>query len=377
MKAKTVAESLSTSIEDILKEKVRQKNTLAKLLDYVKRVNEFSEDNQTIDKKELTRLMNDFGGTLRMKIFGTTDGGKAYDIDELALAKKAGYSDVYTATSIAKDPFFKIIQFNAVYDVYDILRKYEALRLAKGSAQKNFMNKWFPNLKLWAEFAQKVIAIKEILLPTKEQKQAQQLKKIKGAVNPEIKKAIDEIAESFRQYIEDKEYDWAIGIGESFEKHYPNGADEKEYNDKKNRAYFRYVGPFLKRTQDTYGNNRMYNIIPDLETKARSRAILISQETIKAWQLKMYNKLGGFISDLNKKFKTFVTGDRMGYNRITFKFDDGSNFTLQNQIVGKQSHLGNYFYAYPSTFHNAYLPDGSKIANPNEFTVKNAFNNYK
>jgi len=323
MKAKTVSDSLGNKIEDILKEKVRQKNTLAKLLDYVERINEFSEDNQTIDKKELTRIMNDFAGTLRSKIFPTTDGGKEYSKDEEALAKKAGYPDTYTATSIAKDPFFKIIQFGSVYDLYDVLRKFEGLQIAKGAAKTAFMNKWFPNLKVWADFANKVDEVKQILLPTKEQKQAQQLKKIKGAVNPEIKKAIDEIAESFRQYIEDKEYQWALDIRESFNKHYPNGANETDYNDKKNRSYFRYVSTFLKRTQDERGFNRMWNIIPDLETKARARAILVSQETIKSWQLKMYNKLGGFVSDLHKKFKTSVAGDRIGYNRITFKFEDG------------------------------------------------------
>ena len=97
---------------------------------------------------------------------------------------------------------------------------------------------------------------------------------------------------------------------------------------------------------------------------------------ILGWKVKMYDKLGGFISDLNKPFTLSVRGSQERQNDINFKFEDGSSFTLRNNIVDKISHLGTFFYAYPTTFHYAYLPDGSKIANPNEVTVKKAFNSY-
>jgi hypothetical protein len=91
---------------------------------------------------------------------------------------------------------------------------------------------------------------------------------------------------------------------------------------------------------------------------------------------KMYDKIGGLVSDIDKDFRANVVGSDMSYNDINFIFNDNSKFSIRNQIVSKISNQGTFFYTYPTTFHDAYLPDGEKIPNPNEYSVKNAFNSF-
>jgi len=376
MEAKLVSDSLPPTIEDLVTSTTKMKAGKTKLLDYLNQINSFIEDAPNIDRKQFTQIVNDLDKAVG-KYYDENDTktDREYHNDIEKLAKSMGYTSVYEATDKNHaDPLLRALNFFHVYGLYEVKRKIEAIEAVGKltNKQKDFIAKYYPNINIWYKLACRTAEIKEILNPTKEQKQAKALQTIKGAVNPEIKKAIDEIAENFRKYIEQKEYDWMLSRVAYFKEQFPDGATDRDYHEKKNRYLFTNLSGFIK-----LENYRTYNVIPNFEEKARTRAINISNETIKAWQLKMYNKLGGFVTDLNKTFKTSVDGGSIGYNKIFFKFEDGSQFAIQNQIVGKVSPLGTYFYAYPTTFHNAFLPDGSKIANPNEYTVKKAFNDYR
>ena len=377
MRAKLVSESLNANptIEELVSSTTNMKAGKAKLLDHLSRLASFNEDEPNIDRKELTRIINDLDGAVaKYYDYRNKDAERNYSNDLEEVAKKMGYSSVYEATDKNHaDPFLRAVHFYTVYGLYEVKRKVEDIQKSSPNKfQQNFIDKYYPNLMTWYKLACETAEIKEILNPTKEQKQARELLKIKGAVNPEIKKAIDEIAENFRKFIEEKEYNWMMRLCNRFIEIYPDGASDRDQSERKNRQFFSSLSGFIKTE-----NYRTYNLIPDYEKKARTRAIRVSEETIKSWQMKMYNKLGGFITELGKKFTTSVKGGSLDYNRILFKFEDGSQFELQNQIVDKTSNLGTYFYTYPTTFHNAFLPDGSKIANPNEYTVKKAFNDFK
>ena len=378
MNAKTVSDSITPTIEELVASTTKMKAGKIKLLDHLGKIESFDEDEPNMDRKEFTRLINDLDGAVtKYYDYRNRDVERDYSNDLEKIAKKMGYDSVYEATDKNHaDPFLRAVHFFHVYGLYEVKRKVEEIEKSSPKKfQQAFVDKYYPNIMTWYELACKTAEIKEILNPTKEQKQARELLKIKGAVNPEIKKSIDEIAENFRKFIEEKEYNWMIRLCDRFKELFPDGTNDKDQFERKNRQFFASLSGFVKQQMSTNYVIK-YVLIPDYDTKAKIRAKRVSEETIKSWQMKMYNKLGGFITELGKKFTTSVEGGSIGYNRIRFKFDDGSQFELQNQIVDKTSNLGTYFYTYPTTFHNAFLPDGSKIANPNEYTVKKAFNDF-
>lgn len=58
---------------------------------------------------------------------------------------------------------------------------------------------------------------------------------------------------------------------------------------------------------------------------------------------------------------------------ITCMFKDTASFRVHNQVVLASSKYGNYFYRYPTTFHNVKMADGSKMAMPSELKMEKNF----
>jgi hypothetical protein len=58
---------------------------------------------------------------------------------------------------------------------------------------------------------------------------------------------------------------------------------------------------------------------------------------------------------------------------LRFAFKDGSSFTAASSVVQSVSKNGKWFYRYPTTFHDAVLPNGEKIANPSEQKMEEVF----
>ena len=55
---------------------------------------------------------------------------------------------------------------------------------------------------------------------------------------------------------------------------------------------------------------------------------------------------------------------------LKFKLEDRSYFEMKCQIKTNYSSLGNPYYQFPTTFHNAILKDGTKIKKPSESKLK-------
>lgn len=379
MRAKFVNESLEETsnkdkLIDLIKSNVRTRTKQAKLIDYVERVYNFDPENPSISKKEITQIGNEIYGSVLRSYYDSKENRDEFRLAFDELCKELGYKHSYEATET--NPELRAIQFNSVYGLSDAVHTTNSIKTLTNPKIKAFTDKYFPNIEVFADFAHKLSAIQQIVAPSAKEKREQELKAIKGKVNPEIKTAIDEIAEDFRKVIEEKEYAYYLKVAKLFNEKFPDGISSKDYYERKNAYYREVIGFLLKKKDERSYIDHTYILTDNYEQKAKERATKISIETIAQWQGKMYNKLGGFISELNKKFTTSVIGRTMGEHDIIFKFDDGSRFSIRNQIVSKISNKGTYFYAYPTTFHNAFLPDGSRIAQPSEFTVKDAFNKY-
>ena len=358
------------TLKFIISNQIRTSKTRAKFFDYLDRIYSFTEETPTINKKFLTKINNDFDNIVRDYYMASNSKfERKTELD--VLAAKYGYRDSYDATSKHKDPIFQAIQFGTVYGIREVRCIYKAkIAVFEKVELYFFIDTYYPNIESWNVLAERLDWIYTIVNPSKEAKEAKKLQEIKGKKNPEIKTAIDEIAEDFRKVIETNEYIWYLKQFLGFTAKFPNGTDYNTYNSKENRGIRHNIGRFV-----TYIDG-VYKLLPNHAEMAEKIAHETSVNTITKWQKKMYDKLGGFITDLNKKFKTTVIGQGLGSHDIVFHFEDGSKFTINNQIVNKVSTLGNYFYAYPTTFHHGYLPDGTRIENPCEFTIKKAFNEY-
>ena len=58
---------------------------------------------------------------------------------------------------------------------------------------------------------------------------------------------------------------------------------------------------------------------------------------------------------------------------LQFHFTDGSNFIVQNAVVGSYSCHGKYFHRYPLTFHDVIMPNGKKMGRPSEQRMNEIF----
>lgn len=345
---------------DIIQNKkgfVKMNKIKDKYINYLNLIDDFSEENQTIEKKELTQIKNTFD-----KLYGIFYGTIAdkYEIkDNLnKIAKNKGFEHLYGV----KDPELQVLNYVFSYSLADSKRTLDKFNSVNFNIEEeNHVKKYYPDLDKWTELYLKIKEIKKILNPTKEEREKKKLQEIKGKINPKIKNAIDEIAEDFRKVIEKNEYNL-----------YKNTIER----------YIKKFGKILSYDQirkshiiifKVYKKN--YTLIPNWEEVIKEESNKISYEIIQSFQFKMYDKIGGMISDINKDFDVEVKGE-MSTNNITFTFNDGSEFSIKNQIVSKFSNMGTFFYTYPTTFHDAYLPDGEKIQNPNEYNVKKSFNDY-
>lgn len=346
-----------TVIEKIITATARTAVTRTKLFEYTSSIFNFSDDNHTIQKKGLTKIMNDFSSL----------AGRAIMLDGYHSSSKENYRE-----EISRFPEARELQFFTVYGLIDLWRKQKYIETYADSNLLQIINKYYPNLKEWSDLYERLEMIRKVLNPSAEERKAKELLEIKGRVNPEIKKAIDKIAEEFRQVIELNEYNHLKSMVAKFQEMYPSGIN-LDTARRENKPAFNELRRFLVPVEKF---SPVYVLAPEYNKSIIKYTYDLSVEIITSWQRKMYDKLGGFISELNKSFEVSVQGSGPRSSDIVFKFTDGSRFMITNQIVSKISNLGNFFYQYPTTFHNAYLPNGTKIQNPNEYTVKKSFNEY-
>ena len=363
------SEILNWFIEQInnTKDLVRSKKTKEKLVNYLNKINDFTEQNQTISKKELTQVENAFN-KLCVTYYGLLKGNdlngeSKYNILD-NLSQKRGFRNFFDAK---ESPVNLLSNLNVgLSSIKYNLKKIDGIEF--NSFEQDFLDKYYPNMLNWLELYNTIEEIRSIHNPTKEEKIARKLKEIKGRVNQNLRKSIEKIGEDFRIKIEKDFLKYFENRIKYFNKKYPNGLP---YNDESTI----FTHNYLVNKGEKYNN--VYVLIPNINEVVAKESYDRSVEIITSWELKMFDKLGGnFLGSFDNDFTTEIYGSTYKYNDIYFNFSDGSSFSIRNQIVSKCSHLGTPFYTFPTTFHNAYLPDGTKVSNPDEYNVKNAFKNY-
>lgn len=368
MESKNFKDAKDFLIDLIINRKgyVRVKKTKEKYVSFLKKLYEFSEENQVIQKKELTIIKNAIDKLCGIYYNSSKNESK---IDFEKILKKLNIQ-----SWDYKGPL-RMIHVYTIHDTKRIKEKVENSELIP--EEREYYEKYFGNLDYWIEILDRIEYVRKVLNPTAKERKEKALKTIKGKVNPKIANAIDEIAENFRKSIEKTQLKNYTNSLEKFRERNGDNVSHDIYSNKK----FSWGGGInhklykKPKSAPRYGYHDLI-LVGDYQQVMEDTANRDSYEIIAKFKYKMYDKIGGMISDINKGFKIEVIGNSWTQNDIMFVFDDGSGFTIRNKIVYKISHQGTTFYTYPTTFHNAYLPDGKRIKSPNEYIVKKRFNEY-
>lgn len=367
---------------------VRSNTTREKYIGYLKML----DDSASIDKKMLTKITNDFStlcanyyGNLDEIITHTVTFGRNYT--EQVTEKKSraelrnlitqrGYTIEYDIKEA--DPYYNCYHFLKIlhiYDIYDPARIIIAIEKYKhimNQAELDWFNQYYQNLDKWVDLLNKLKVIERLLKPTKEEKSQKKLDEIKKTyINPQIREAVDQISENFRIVIEKNEYDYYLSVASVVATKYPDGITmENFFKICRNTDLLRKMCSYKNESDKFY-------LLPNYADLLKPVAFDRSVNVIAPFTYKMYDKLSGFLTELNKEFDVSVLGKNKNNNEIIFNFTDKSAFTIKNSVVSKFSNRGTFFYTYPTTFHSAYLPNREKIPNPNEYSVKKAFLDYE
>jgi hypothetical protein len=339
---------------------VKMKRMKEKYIGFLDRMEEFSEENQTIPKKELTQIKNAFDKLC-----------SAYYYDP---KKKADQELMYDKLGVKFWDYDGPLRFIAMYGVASAVKLMKEINVKLKPAEQEFVDNYFQNLHHWTEIHNRLEYIRQILNPTKEEKDRRKNEDIKGKLNPKIRTAIDEIAENFRKVIEKNEH---TNCKKSIERYLETYGEVITYEQMTEDEYTpSIIHKVYINEKKIIKNNYDITLIKNWKSFIKKYALEYSHDAILSFQYKMYDKIGGMISDINKDFEVDVTGRGMRNNNIHFTFDDGSKFSIRNKIVNNLNQYNTFYYTYPTTFHDAYLPDGKKIPSPNEFNVKKEFNDY-
>jgi hypothetical protein len=357
------------------KKYVRTKNTKGKLEKYLDDILNYTPENPTLDKKSITKIINDFS-----KVFGTyyslNRDERKLDLEKIQ--KDRGMEYLFSAKEKSDD--YKVCQtlklgvnFYSLLDAQRNIDKFNDIEHLLNKNENDFVEKYFSNMDKWATLYNSIKSIEDNLKSTQlKKKEEEKIKEIKGKVHPLMRDAINEIKEEFRITIEKNQLEF-------FNNRMLRLADK--YNFKISKSD---IEEAREKKQDIlYGVHQFFEkagsfLIPRVDYKEmmKKEANEISIEKSDGWAYKMFHKLGGLLNGVDIKFTIKKTSDNYRSNQLYFDFEDGASFTIRNKIVFKYSSSDTPFTQFVTTFHNAYLPDGERIKSPDEYTVKKAFNDY-
>lgn len=113
----------------------------------------------------------------------------------------------------------------------------------------------------------------------------------------------------------------------------------------------------------------------EVEAIAAKQAQKIADQSAEHFVSKNKFKLAAFlkhkqIKDI--KVMSMSVSNGVIHSQMRFTFEDGSEFTVQNQMVYGSTQQGTPFVRYPTTFHDV-LIDGQRMSGPSELKIYKAF----
>ena len=125
-------------------------------------------------------------------------------------------------------------------------------------------------------------------------------------------------------------------------------------------------------------NNEQATLVEGYQADLAVMALKIAKATAETFNIKMKQKVSTVIANKGLDTLKSVSVDRSTYSNglngvLIVEFNDGAKFTAQSQIVTVWAHRS-VFNRYPTTFHNVFNSDGSKLKNASEHGMLTEFN---
>lgn len=203
-----------------------------------------------------------------------------------------------------------------------------------------------------------------------------------SATNPQLQKA----RQIFENMLAEMKADFRKNREDFYERVYTDllNTFKKEGNDPfKHGVHFHHFDEFLGKPDPYHMRfiRKFVSIDNGREYFLRTRQAVtpIIRQCVDDDEYQMFE---GFILKQTRKIAAIIKDRRIEVSgkvrgtlecEVTFKLSNGSSFEMRTKIVHKVSYLGNYFWQFPTTFHNVVRADGSKFPLPSEAKLKKEF----
>jgi len=182
------------------------------------------------------------------------------------------------------------------------------------------------------------------------------------STNVDVKNVVEMIAEEFRPTLEKDFIDWKTRLVLNNSK---NGKVELDRSQSELRFMLMdYVN--LIKYPTTYEVKKDWKEI--IKKKSKENADMIIQDFVS----KLVFKLNTILSK-KENLKEAKRIGNVNSNEIAISFTDSSKFIVRSKIVYVTNSNGTSFTRYPTTFHDVYLPDGTKMGEVSEKTMIEIF----
>lgn len=128
------------------------------------------------------------------------------------------------------------------------------------------------------------------------------------------------------------------------------------------------MGMTVRVNDNDYSMHAVRTLRPDIQ-KHIAKCVA---EDVEAMFASFLSKQTAKVAAIVKNRSLTVTGRVSGNLEGTFDFvlSDGTKFEMRTQIIWKRSINGLLFWQFPTTFHAAFMADGTKVSNPSEAKLK-------
>jgi hypothetical protein len=201
-------------------------------------------------------------------------------------------------------------------------------------------------------------------------------------LHPEVAKLLKEVAEPYRVKAVEMETERLEGVLNHFKEIAAKVGSFDPYvvfPYKKGSSYIEnqtasgmrmQVDIFIYRA-DQYSAKSEWKLQSKTAEIIQARALAFGHDMVNAFVHKVGTKLSGIVE---KKVlaETSISGSLQSH-WMHFKFQDGSAFDVQSQIIWKTSINGVYFPQYPTCFRSVKMSNGQSMDTPSEAKMKEEF----
>lgn len=241
---------------------------------------------------------------------------------------------------------------------------------------EKLVNILMPYVEISDYLKDKVVMFKDVKAKEKSERVEKETEMHKQLVShKDVKKVVEllkDTASDVKKKLFDANLKWFMSFVDMFE----NRKEGTSYKDMKSPIAVNILSKIVER-KGVYYKDMKEELKPNYKETLKAEAQKMTDEIIDGFVYKNTHKIAFILTKKNNLKNVSISNVRFNAGVIECDvkctFNDGSEFRVHNQVVMSSSKYGNWFYRYPTTFHNVKLSDGSKMTSPSELKMEKNF----